>query len=106
MEKPTKKPQKSVLNWNECVRYLEHKYKIDIRDYKGRFKGGKHNPDVEYCDFWHWFLDHNDIHNGCYAYLGFDWLDDTKTPDWIKEIITLFKNEFFEGDDLEFWVEW
>jgi hypothetical protein len=34
--KPTTKTL-TYLDWHECVKYLEDKYKIDIRDYAGKF---------------------------------------------------------------------
>jgi len=35
MTKPTPTTKKK-LDWNECVNFIEEKYKINIRDYKGK----------------------------------------------------------------------
>ncbi len=35
MDKPVAKP-KSTLDWHECVKYIEHKYNITVRDFADR----------------------------------------------------------------------
>lgn len=102
MIKPTMKTQAPAYDWNECVSYLEKKYKINIRDYSG-----SHSDDTKpYQDFWHWICDMGEIWNGCYLEITFnEWLEDEDTPEWRKEIIRLFIKEF--GDiDFRFWIEW
>lgn len=66
--------------------------------------------EVEYLNFWHWFIKHSDIHNGCFAYLPEDWQDPDEeySPWWVKEIMTIITEEFFpdENEDMKVWVEW
>lgn len=107
MKKPKKRPQAAILHYNEARNYIEAKYKIDVRNYKGRKYTGKPD-DAPYCDFWHWMLEKNgDCTNGSVIYMPFEYLNDAATEEWVKEILRLFKKEFGpRKNDLEMWVEW
>ncbi len=107
---PPKPKKKAVggksLNYHVAIDYIENKYKIDTQNYKGMKFNGKPD-DAEYCNFWHWFIDGGDIHNGCFAHLDFESLEDKDTPAWVKEILLLIKKEFSpRGNVITFWVEW
>lgn len=107
MNKPTPKTFKA-LDYNECERYIERKYNVDLRDYAGKFKGGDLNEkNTPYLDFWHWILDYNDIKRGSFFYM--DFYDAEQQELWIQEILVLFEKEFveyMEGTCIEFWVDW
>lgn len=110
MKKPQPKavkPQKA-LNYLECRDYIEKKYKIDVRDYAGKFSvpGRAMDNKIPYQDFWHWLIGRCDIdHNGCFIDMP------TSAPNadqWVQEILALFTKEFATKDQesIEFWVEW
>jgi hypothetical protein len=100
VKKPVKKSHGEVCyDYNEMIDYIEHKYGIETRGYKQEVDG-------VYRDFWHWVLDHNNIHNGCYASFPEDW-DDDYYPEWTREIMRLIVAEFYpDGEELDFWVSW
>lgn len=85
MKKPTKKHQvPEAFNWKELATYIEAKYGRELRDWNGRWDG-RHTPavtpsgaEIAYLDFWHWVVDHHEIHNGCFFTLR---LRDTVFPD-------------------------
>lgn len=106
MKKPKAVPH-LMYDWNDCVEYIETKYKIDIRNYQGK-------PEQ---DFWIWWITGGDsTSNGCKLAMEFD----SKRPDlyaytdeegnkWPEEIVSLFAKEFGNEDgylDIDFWVEW
>ena len=116
MKKPKKKI-KEYLDYHECQKWIEHKYKVDLRDYARKFKGDKNwNDDsIPYQDFWHSILDWSceNINNGCYFYLNVDtegYSGYSDIEDWEKEILNMFAVEFKEHIDgdgcIEFWTEW
>lgn len=73
LAKPRRQATGKALNYREARDYINAKYKVDIDDYAGKWKKGA-KADTPFQCFWHWFIDKGDIHNGCFAYLGFDWL--------------------------------
>lgn len=113
IDKPVKQT-KTYYDYNECRNYLENKYGYDERDYSKRFKrkDGKLtgiNNDVEYRDFWHWVLDHNQISNGCFITFYKEDLEDPEMDfeDWQKEIYKRYIDEFAdENGELEMYVWW
>lgn len=168
MKKPVPEKRKSILKYNDIIKYIENKYKIKTRDYKGHFDYSRYapynylstywaanngykeyiycldkpkdsktdwpkesfemqkrieihtHPDYEawqkseeekypYCDFWHWFIDRIEIHNGCEAYIDFDKSSLSEDEVWIGEILDLIKVEFGKyanGEDLSVYVSW
>ncbi|MHA2280198.1 MAG: hypothetical protein ACXAC5_04925 [Promethearchaeota archaeon] len=108
MDKPVKKTME-YLDFNECQEWINHKYNINIRNYAGmKFTGKPDDP--PYQDFWHSILHRTEINRGSFFWLdiGF-WKDDDRAPDWEKEILKMFEDEFeeyIEGDGIEFWVDW
>lgn len=47
----------------------------------------------EYLNFWHWVVDHHDIHNGCeivFSNEGYECIEE----DWVKEIYKHYMDEF------------
>ena len=106
MEKPQKKT-KEYYDYYECCRYLEKKYEYQERDYLGKFKNGKCDDNIEYLDFWHWVIDHYEIHNGCFITFCEDAMDYTEEEEWIKTIYGYYIEEFAdENGDLEMYVSW
>lgn len=104
--KPKKKDLGKAFVWREVRDFIQKKYKVDLDDYKGKFKKNA-KPDTKYCNFWHWMVEDSDIHNGCFTWLGWDWLDSDETEPWIKEILTMIMKEFApKDDDLKLWVDW
>lgn len=120
MIKPKKRSRKSHYDYNEISDYIEKKYNIELRGYKKK-------KDGIYRDFWHWLLQRNEIHNGCYIYLipediDYDQVikdedyigipkskwDGDYAPPWCIEICQLFIKEFPEllESDVEVYVEW
>lgn len=111
------KPGKTSIEYydfNECVRYINNKYNINIRDYANKFKDGDYDDNTPYLDFWHWMLKYYDISNGCHINFVVDLSDDSleefglEKDDWQVEIIKLFKSEFCEEgeDEINFYVWW
>jgi hypothetical protein len=113
MEKPKPKVIITALNYLDCVKWIESKYKISLRDFAGKFKNIKDNKpnDVPYQDFWRWVIGINiGIHNGSRFYLSI-YPEDIKEEEekWVRDILQMFKAEFEEYADegiLTFWVEW
>ncbi len=88
-------------------------FKLIHEHYQRYLLWEKENPSPEYCDFWHWFAEHNEIHqNDCYAYLyinnkeDFDCIEED-TPDWVIKILRLLQKEFPLNmeDGYRFWIE-
>lgn len=121
LKKPTPKPRKALYDYSEVISYIERKYKIDTRDYAGRWKetDSVKREAIPYQDFWHWVVDHNEVHNGCDIVLDSGQLfhelslcksdEDYKTfykycPKFVLEIMKLIQDEF--GDEVECWVSW
>jgi len=111
MNKPTKKHvSEPVYDWNQCRDYIELKYKINLRDYYGKFIGD-YDADVIYYDFWHVLTEHDHINNG-----SFMWFheSDVNSIERYSELDRLLFNMFFDefGDGemgervCSFWVEW
>ena len=113
-EKNMNKPLKKSIpryDYHECCNYLQDKYGYNERDYYGHFKDGKFNKDVEYCDFWHWFIAHSYVPtNGSVVIMYEEWGEGLSDDDWRKIIINHYLDEFGEGEfgnrSIEFWVEW
>lgn len=110
MEKPKPKPSEPVYDYHELIRYIEEKYNYDSRDFDNKYGGRKDKPKgTRYLDFWHWFSDHGDTHNGCFKYIPFDYIEDTETPDFVRTILKDIQTEFDpekQLDNLKVWVEW
>jgi hypothetical protein len=108
MKKPKKRAMVVAYNWHECVQYIEKKYKIDIRDYAGKFKckwnNGELGEEKPYQDFWHWVVQNKDVNNGSVVTLSS--YDYTECEDWQQQILTFFLKEFGKGKEATFWVEW
>ena len=113
MNKPKKCSKGSVLDYHDAIAYIEEKYKIDTHNYKNKTWGT--GDTTEYCDFWHWFIEYRDIHNGSFQTLHLnESLTDKRgalakynSPDWVKEILRLLKKEFAPRTSvIDFWAEW
>jgi hypothetical protein len=108
-KKKLTKPQlqtKTFYNYNDCRNYLEKKYGYDERDYAKKFQGKKVHDDKPYLDFWHWVIDHNEVHNGCFISFERGTLEYI-TEEWVKEIYTHYLDEFAdEKGEIVFYVWW
>lgn len=82
------------MNWLEMARYINDTYKIDIRDYAGKFKAPLISSNVPYQDFWHFVLDNYSISNGIVLPLNFEDLKDLAEQSWQKDICDMFIKEF------------
>ncbi len=112
-------------DFHEVIRYIEKKYDIVYRGYTPKVS----LPHYErYLDFWHWVVDHYDIHNGSYFDMNIlgeihnneeEWqegdaeddghwdLDSESRPRWVREIQKLIYDEFKpDNGDMKFWVCW
>jgi hypothetical protein len=99
MLKPKPVERESILHYRDIIKYIEDKYKINVRDYAGHFV----TKDKPYLDFWH-YLDNKWEEqlnsNGCEVYLNLEeWLGAPETPDWVKEILLKIYDEFKEYID-------
>lgn len=108
LQKP-KQHTKTYWDYHEVEHYLEQLHGKDFRDYYGKYKSGKsgYNKSIEYCDWWHWICDLNEVRNGSFITLpDISYLEDPEVPSWKKEIMQYFID--FLGDDYEerLWVEW
>jgi len=108
-KKVPEKPQKQVreyYDYNKCRDYLEAKYGYSERDYAGMSKGKGVNVSVPYLDFWHWVLENQEVHNGCFISFSRGVLEEIE-EDWVKEIYTRYLDEFAdEKGELEMYVWW
>lgn len=86
----TEKPEKYTKEQKKALNYYEKLMK-------------KEPP---YLDFWHFILDHHDIHNGSYFTMDKELMEDAE--DWQKEILQHYFDEFDPKDtgEIEFWVAW
>lgn len=109
LEKPQPKTQ-VAYDWHECAEFINEKYGINIRDYAGKYSnpGDKSMP---YLDFWHWIVDHYDVHNGSYFHFDREDLkleqEESCIAPWQGDIYQKFIDEF--GDEngyIKFFVEW
>jgi len=110
MKKPKKLLKRTeYYNYNSCVKYINKKYDIDIRDYAGK-PGGKGNTKTIHFDFWHWILHHyiDSIQNPCELTLNIDkMIKLADEEDWVLEILALFEKEFFQNKrEHIFLIEW
>jgi len=129
MDKPVKKTREA-FDYHECRDYLQDKYQYSERDYAGHFgEPAQNSPAVAaapieknesvawdeerppYWDFWHFVIDHTEMHNGTYITMSEEWLP--MATDWQKEIIQHYIDEFAEPAthdeecrEVEFYVEW
>jgi hypothetical protein len=108
MKKPVPRQiHPDTLDYHDCVAWIEQKYKVDLRDYASHFK----DRDKPYLDFWHWLLDNDfsEVHNGSFNLMSLNpGSAAADPPDWVKEILKMFKDEFDvdNEDELNFWIEW
>lgn len=86
-----------VFDYHECAAFVGQKLGYDLCDTLGRFTG---NPKAEYRDFWHFLIDHCDIHNGCQIWMP---TPEKCNKDWQNVILQAFLDEFGEGP---YWVSW
>lgn len=109
MKKPIKVTHAPHWDYNSCIKYIESKYKIRTGDYNNKWlhRNDKIRDKTPYRNFWHWVLDqHYDIHRGCFIdFTVKEHLEDEKTEQWVKEILTMLHKEF-EEDEMRFWIEW
>ncbi len=89
---------------------------MNIDDFAGRWTSGDRNAPLQ--SFWHWIIETEDIHNGCYIYMCEEWKEEAE--DWQIQIIDWFLEEFGEDEfgrvevgqkglgkiGVDFWVEW
>jgi hypothetical protein len=97
MEKPTKHKRKEVMDYHEMIKFINEKYSIDTRNYKGH-------------DYWHWMLDNGfyEVSNGGTDIFELkDILDDEDgdKPEWVLEITKLIYDEFIDELDEDGSVE-
>ena len=123
---------KAAIDWNEAVKFIETQLGYDLRDASGKADHfvnwcRRHNKDnagsnqeeqkqwseyvtapdgqqrePEYRDYWHFLIDHCDIHNGG-SFIIYSWLLDDCEP-WQEAITQAFLDHF--GDECEFWTDW
>lgn len=108
LKKPKKVQHAPTWDYRQVIDYIEEKYKINVRDYAGKFAHPEIDDKVPYLDFWHWLIDHDfsDMYNGSYQWIWVtEHLENKKTPPWVKEILQKIYDEFQE-DDMQFWIEW
>lgn len=105
-----KKPSKHTVEyWDymECVKWINHKYDVDIDDFQGRFRN-EGNKDTEYQSFWHYVVEFADVHNGTFIYMDEDWKEGAEP--WQAQIADWFLEEFGEevdgGRAAAFFVNW
>jgi hypothetical protein len=107
LKKPRPKTRRAY-DYNECRDWLEVKYGYDERDYARRYDDGGHDATAPYRDFWHFVLDMEQVHNGCYITIKEDWLEDAEP--WQQEIVNHYLRHFGRVVDgirqAAFWVEW
>lgn len=99
-----KKPEmktEEAYDYNDCIRYIEKKYKINTRDYAGKFTSKKYDETVPYQNFWHWVVNNCNPHSD-----GYFWILDNEEPDepWQQEILDLINKEF--GLPQRFYIYW
>lgn len=113
MNKPVQHTSEPYWDWIEIQNYIEKKYQKDLHNYKNHSfasETSKENP--PYCNFLHWITAVQDnISNGSFFYLSFDNIDSPPSkyePDWVKEILRLFKEEFCKENqnDIYCYVSW
>jgi len=102
MLKPTPKNRASILDYNECARYIKYKLGYDIRDTLGVFRHRMGTNKLEYRDWWHFLIDHIEVHNPCEITIGSDLLEYGNK--WQNEITQAFIDNF--GDNVEYYVSW
>lgn len=86
---------------------LEKKVGRDFRDYAGKWKNG-YNPEVEYQDFWHFFIEcYNDkISNDTYMFdINWGYVKELAKTDWQREIAQYFIDEY-GTEDRNYWLCW
>lgn len=110
MEKPTPRyHHKPCLDYHEAIAYIEGKYKINTRDFLGKFSEKDKVRDVEYLDFWHWILDNTgyNITNGSYFNLSIHDLREG-APEWVQKIMDMLTAEFplDQYGGIEFYTWW
>jgi len=112
MKKPEEITEvKKYYDYHDMIHWVEHKYKIQVRDYYGRF-GKNGNSDAPYCDFWHWITETylTEIHNGCERHIDIRELMDVakhSKKGWVVKIVELLKEEFFEDkNEITVWIDW
>lgn len=109
--KPTKIIPEPYWDYREVINYIEAKYNIKTDEYTP--KNGFTSEQLEkygqepYLCFWHWIVDHHNVHNGSSFTLYYDDIDDENTPDWVQEILKVIFDEF-EPDyaEMEMYVSW
>ncbi len=93
IEKPEKYSLGNVYDYRDCVKYIEAKHNIDLRNY-GRDKN----------DFTSWLGTRTEWHNDSPFYFPVDDLEeDDNLPYWVRELIILFRDEFFTKDDEDYY---
>jgi hypothetical protein len=90
-------------DWLEIENYLQEKTGRNFRDWAGKWDKEK-NDDIPYQDFWHWMLDNYEITNGMIIDFTTDWDLEQPSESWVKEILTLIKDEF--GPLFKVMVRW
>ncbi len=117
MNKPLPKTR-TMMDFHEMIHFVEKKYKIDVRDYAGKFKETKSvSDDKPYLDYWHWMIENHfyEVNNGCDMYWNILGIlgkneDYEEGPDWVKEITQLVYDEFKDNLDsdggLMVHIEW
>jgi len=113
MDKPHMLQQPMAYDYHQCRDYLLQERGIDIENFSGcTFEVGSDNT---LQSLWHWIVDTKEIHNGCYFAISTQDIFDedaeepewARAPQWVKDILTIFKKEFEEPEDgYYFWVEW
>ena len=104
MEKPQKQNHE-CYDYNECVKYIEAKRHVDIRDYDNKY-GKNGNLNNEYQDFWHYLIDNYTPGNGCIVSVCFKENYDNMEP-WQKQIAQWFDEEFADKEGcIDFYTWW
>ncbi len=93
---------RGAYEYSDCVEWVEQKLGYDIRNVLNSHSPENIKKNIEYRDWWHFLIDYEDVHNGCYIMIRRDLME--YGNDWQNEITQKFLDEF--GEDAEYWVDW
>jgi hypothetical protein len=78
---------------------------MEVRDYIWPDK--KYGVAGEERELWLWIVDNEDIHNGCYFCLDFNYmLEEDTIPEEVKSAVKKIHDLYPYESNMEFWVSW
>lgn len=105
-KKSFKKPKlykKEYYYWTDITKYIEDKYSMVVRDWAGKFRRTRYDPNIPYQDFWHSILNKFHIIEGNYETWAVYWGEYyDRAEEWEKEIIDILIKEGFDGVEINF----